>query len=52
MIEDKSNKLRKIQAFESRELQLDEFKPEIISRCEEYFMFVLSATKYIGNKKT
>jgi hypothetical protein len=52
MIEDKSNKLRKIQAFESRELQLDEFKPEIISRCDEYFMFVLSATKYIDNKKT
>lgn len=51
-IEDKSNKLRKIQAFESKDLLLDDFKPEIIVRSEDFFMFVLSATKYIENKKT
>ena len=43
--------MRNIQAFSSSEIEFDEFKPEMIVRSENYFQFVISATKYVDVKK-
>lgn len=50
-IETKEGKMRPIQSFSSTKIQIDEFKSELIVRGEEHFMFVLSAMRYLSNKK-
>lgn len=43
--------MRRIQSFSSTKIEIDEFKSELIVRGEEHYMFVLSALRYIDNKK-
>ena len=38
--------------FESKTIDFDEFKPEIVVRNDEYYQFIISVTKYIHNRKT
>lgn len=33
-------------------MEVDEFKSEVIVRGEDHYMFVLSAVRYVDNKKT